>query len=110
MLAYLYDEDPLCYHCIFYLHYDPTVRSTVDGGIVGKKIVDYIIECAPDHECDKCLRGSNSCFLCDFKQGIEIVNVIGADILYSAQLPYGSAKNLDERDITAEEYHIPITL
>jgi len=105
MLAYLYDEHPICYHCIFFLHYDLNSRQVVDG-VVGKKIVEYIIECQDDHECTKCSRQGNSCLICDHKLGIEIEGILNPELLY------GNSKNtaLDENDITPNNYYVEIEI
>jgi len=70
----------VCYHCLFWVNYSMELRAQVDG-MYDKTIHDYILECEFTHELETCNR-PGECFICDYKNGIKIENILGGDELY----------------------------
>lgn len=70
----------VCYHCLFWINYSVDTRPTVDG-VYDRTIHDYILECEPTHDVEKCTR-PGECFICDYKSGIKIEGILGGDELY----------------------------
>lgn len=70
----------VCFHCIFFLNYNPpTQRVSVDG-VYKKTIVEYIMECHQSHKPQSCTH-STECFICDYLNGIPIEGIFGAENL-----------------------------
>lgn len=71
-----YQNDNICYHCLFWLNYHENLRINVDG-IYGLTITEYIIRCKDIHDtvnCDKNLSGG--CFICEHLNGNFIFDII----------------------------------
>lgn len=93
MCLYFYNPDHItsymgekaCYHCLFFINYDVTLRNDVDG-IYGTTIADYILKYSESHDETKCTR-SESCFLCDFNNKKQIINIIDADKINKLNAP-----------------------
>lgn len=83
-IVFANDSDPIsCWHCYFWINYDPTKRADCDG-THGVSIVDYVLKCNGDHNMAICTRNTDSggCFLCEYKNGIQITNIKNSEKLY----------------------------
>ena len=76
MIAQQDEPELMCYHCLFFLNYDPHIRKTVDG-VYGMTIAEYILKCSGIHMMDTCGRNSDNggCFLCEYNIGLEITDI-----------------------------------
>jgi hypothetical protein len=82
----VFKDDPeniLCWHCFFWMNYDINKRADCDG-TQGVTIVDYILKCGDKHKFQECTRNSDhgGCFLCEYKNGLEIENIKQKEKLY----------------------------
>lgn len=68
-----------CWHCLFWMNYDLTARSNVDG-VYGKTIAEYIIDCRDSHDPINCSR-VGACFLCDNLNGYPIDGIICGEMI-----------------------------
>lgn len=68
--------EPMCWHCLFWLNYDPSSRKDVDGNL-GKTIADYILECHDQHNIETCTKRTDQggCFLCEYKLGYVFTDI-----------------------------------
>lgn len=81
----LWDDDGgmRCKHCHFLFGYDKNNRLNFDKcNLNGNTIVDYVIECNEKHDVDRCERKHIGCFLCDYRNGIVIENIVHPEKLY----------------------------
>jgi hypothetical protein len=81
LVIILEDNTNMCYHCLFWINYDLTVRKSVDG-TYGKTIVEYIIDCKDAHNSSKCVR-MGACFLCDNINGLDIDGILCGELVNS---------------------------
>ena len=105
MISYEYMEgQPVCYHCMFWMNY--TTRQSVDG-VFGKTVMEYVIQCKDFHDKEKCTRNSNQggCFLCDYKNGIPIENVLGSDVLLDMMLGESAIYQDDTPTKEPDDFH-----
>lgn len=100
MICFEYDKEaPICYHCIFWMHYSLESRAQVDG-VYGKTIVEYILQCYEFHDKNSCLRSKeqNACLICDYLNGVNIENIIGCDVLKNKPIEGDVQVQLDDED------------
>ena len=74
-----YEDNNVCWHCIFSLNYSIYLRKNVDG-MFGMSIVNYIFTYANDHNKENCQK-NNMCFLCDYLNGKTITDVQNSEVL-----------------------------
>lgn len=76
-------EETTCMHCYFWLNYDVAIREIADCQYVdyGISAVNYVSLCSEEHCMAECPR-HGACLLCDFRNGVRITNIVGADALY----------------------------
>lgn len=78
-LDMLVDSDSIeimCWHCLFWLNYDPNSRKDVDGNL-GMTISDYILKCQDNHNMECCTKRTDQggCFLCEYKLGYVLPDI-----------------------------------
>lgn len=80
------EDDLTCSHCYYWMNYDETSRMNADVkyGILGLCVAKYVLKCNIDHDSTKCTRKTNTggCFLCEYKIGIKIENILTPEVLY----------------------------
>jgi len=84
MISSDYDQsgEPVCFHCIYMLNYNPIdARMNFDGAF-GKTVVEFIMECKDSHDKEACAH-STECFICDYLNGKPIEGILGADELFA---------------------------
>ena len=76
------DLGVVCKHCLFCLNYNETERLEFDLACSEKGfgIAQYILECSDQHDSKRCMNDM-TCFLCDYKKKIPIVNILNYDML-----------------------------
>ena len=79
------EEGQMCKHCLFWINYDESNRLNFDKKCAqqGFGIAEYILECFEMHDSTKCTKCTinGGCFLCDFKSGIPILNILNSEML-----------------------------
>lgn len=72
----------VCKHCYFSVNHDEANRLKFDTECAdeGTGIALYIIECKDSHNTEKCTRKAD-CYLCDFKLGKPINNILNVSML-----------------------------
>lgn len=75
---YEYVEE-MCEHCFWKLNYSVNERLSVDANLsdFDLGVAQYILKYYKDHK--KCKE--NQCFICDYKEGKEILNIMNYDKL-----------------------------
>ncbi len=79
-----------CLHCHFWMNYDtfkkmapskfsddeikPNAKDDTEILVI-KDICDYILHCSPDHDSTVCPRKNDSCFMCDYKEGLFTLDI-----------------------------------
>lgn len=77
------DKDgSVCKHCMFSVNYDEKTRLDFDTECAkkGTGIALYIIECKDAHNTNGCTRYPY-CYLCDFKLGIPLKNILNSTMI-----------------------------
>jgi hypothetical protein len=95
------DGQHICYHCLFYLNYDPDMRPFVDG-VYGMTIMDYVTKLSPLHDKQNCMRHGNNCFLCDALNGLPLENVLITNGHTTTEPRQKTMDEIDESDIVVE--------
>ncbi len=75
-------DSNVCKHCFFSVNHDEVTRLTFDKECSkkGTGIALYIVECKDSHNTEGCLRHPH-CYLCDFKLGIPIKNILNPTMI-----------------------------
>lgn len=81
-----------CWHCFFWMNYEPKLRSQCDGVKSGMTIANYILKCRNNHVTAQCKRKTNigGCFLCEHLEGFPIVDIIDGHKINKGEAPSGS--------------------
>lgn len=90
----------MCKHCLFWLNYDEKGRFEFDKKCANKGfgIAEYILECHEIHDPKKCIR-QGGCYLCDYKSGLIIKNIMNPDLLPNNKIDdKTNTVNIDEYD------------
>jgi hypothetical protein len=112
-------EGQLCKHCLYWVNYDERARLEFDKKCItqGFCIAEYIIEYNETHNSNKCTRNSDSggCFLCDYKKGIPILNIMNINMLKQQKYVPNCDKNIENSpefrcEIVNFHFKIPTTL
>lgn len=101
------NTEGICKHCHFWINYNEANRLEFDKNCLkfGYCIADYIIQCKDDHIIETCEKNKiGSCFLCDFKSGVKIYNIVNSDILQYDNVPI--KKQNDEKKVEEEPVDI----
>jgi hypothetical protein len=98
------DLGVVCKHCLFCLNYNETERLEFDLACSEKGfgIAEYVLECSDEHDSKTCMNDM-TCFLCDYKKKIPIVNILNYDVLQ-----YGNFDTDKKNDENVE--HNPSTI
>lgn len=75
-------DGSVCKHCVFSVNHDESTRMAFDVECAkkGTGIALYIVECKDAHNTENCSRHPH-CYLCDFKLGIPIKNILNPAML-----------------------------